>query len=257
MDLRLLHGVAYGHPWFGKWGYRFCSGSFGVEEHHYHRAIAFLTSMSLDDIIANFREKKANLNIGDIVRCYRDMSETQLTTLQDLLRFMLTIKSRAPPIRIPIGKIEAPSVVLPSMKAYGTRACPQVKQCPKDKEKSVKCRKFASLVASLDSRWPTRRLEYAANVIVDALKEKRENDPLHKGMTRQEVRDAARLHIGDTGLLDYVLKSMNNVIVGDYTVRRAINPINRIFEYTIEDNIDGGSTKPNLEVVEPQISKCL
>lgn len=50
---------------------------------------------------------------------------------------------------------------------------------------------------------------------------------------------------------------MNNVIVGDYTVRRAINPINRILEYTIEDNIDGGSTKPNLEVVEPQISKCL
>lgn len=144
MDLRLLHGVAYGHSWFGKWGYRFCSGSFGVEEHHYHRAIAFLTSISLvDDITANFREKKANLNIGDIVRCYRDMSEIQLTTLQDLLRFMLTIKSRAPPIRIPIGKIEAPSVVLPSMKAYGTRACPQVKQCPKDKEKSVKCRKFA------------------------------------------------------------------------------------------------------------------
>lgn len=52
---------------------------------------------------------------------------------------------------------------------------------------------------------------------------------------------------------------MNNVIVGDYTVCRAINPINRILEYTIEDNIDGGggSTKPNLEVVEPPISKCL
>lgn len=80
------------------------------------------------------------------------------------------------------------------MKAYGTRACPQVKQCPKDKDKSVKCRKFASLVASLDSRWPTRRLEFAADVIVDALKEKRVNDPLHKGMTRQKVRDAFYAH---------------------------------------------------------------
>lgn len=49
------------------------------------------------------------------------------------------------------------------------------------------------------------------------------------------------------------------MVAGDYTVRRAINPINRIFQYKIEDNIDigRGSTKPNLEVVEPQISKCL
>lgn len=37
------------------------------------------------------------------------------------------------------------------------------------------------------------------------------------------------MHIGDTGLLDYVFKSMNNVVAGDSTVRRAINPINRIF----------------------------
>ncbi|KAL8142143.1 hypothetical protein V2J09_015175 [Rumex salicifolius] len=261
MDLRLLHGVAYGHPWFGKWGYRFCCGSFGVEEHHYYRAIAFLTSMCLDDLTADFRENKGNQDIGDIVRYYRDMSETQLTTLQELLRFMLTIKSRAPSTRVTIRKVEAPLMVIPPLRAYSTRALPRVKQSPKDKEKSQKCRKFASLVASLDSRWPTRRLEYAANVIVDAMKEKRESDPLHKGMTRQEVRDAARLHIGDTGLLDYVLKSMNNVIVGDYRVRRAINPTNRILEYTIEDNFEGGasggSTKSDLEVIEPQSSKCV
>lgn len=128
VDLRLLHGVAYGHSWFGKWGYRFVGAL--VWKNTTGRV---LHVFFLDDITANFREKKANLNIGDIVRCYRDMSEIQLTTLLYLLRFMLTIKSRAPPIRIPIGKIKAPSVVLPSMKAYGTRACQhtQVKQCPK------------------------------------------------------------------------------------------------------------------------------
>ncbi|KAL8141952.1 hypothetical protein V2J09_014984 [Rumex salicifolius] len=261
MDLRLLDGVAYGHTWFGKWGYRFCTGSFGVEGQHYDRAIALLTSICLDDLVADFRENKANQDIAKIVRCYRDMSETQLTTLQELLRFMLTIKSWTPATRITIRKVEASSMVITPLKAYSTRACHQVKQCSKDKEKSLKCRKFASLVASLDSRWPTRRLEYAANVIVDALKEKRESDPFHKGMTRQEVRDAARLHIGDTGLLDYVLKSMNNVIVGDYRVCRAINPTNRILEYTIEDNPGGGSSgssaKTDMEVIEPQISKCV
>ncbi len=225
MHLRLLHGVAYGHPWFGKWGYRFCSGSFGVEEHHYNMAIEFLSSMYLDEIIAGFRPKKTIHDINRIVRCYRDMSETQLTTLQELLRCMLTIKSRVPPrIKIAMGKTAVPSAALVSMNACSTRGCPQVRLCPKEKEKPGRCKKFASLVASLDSRWPGRRLEFAANVIVDALKEKKESDPVNNGMTRQEVRDAARQHIGDTGLLDYVLKSMNNVIVGNCIVRRAINP---------------------------------
>lgn len=53
---------------------------------------------------------------------------------------------------------------------------------------------------------------------VDALKE----NQAHGGMTRQDLRDAARLHIGDTGLLDHVLKAMNNVIVGNHVVRRTV-----------------------------------
>lgn len=99
VTLGLVNGVT-AIVWSSLWSFMVCGLpllQWSVEEHHYHRAIVFLTSMSLDDITANFREKKANLNIGDIVRCYRDMSGTQLTTLQDLLRFMLTIKSRAPP----------------------------------------------------------------------------------------------------------------------------------------------------------------
>ena len=44
MDLRLLHGVAYGHPWFARLGYRFCHGSFGVTENNYDRAIDILSS---------------------------------------------------------------------------------------------------------------------------------------------------------------------------------------------------------------------
>lgn len=87
----------------------------------------------------------------------------------------------------------------------------------------------------MDSRWPARRLEYAAQIIVNALKEKKEKKFRHGGMSRQEVQDAARLHIGDTGLLDYVLKSMNNVIVGSHIVCRAVNPSTRVLEYTIHE----------------------
>ncbi|KAG5242387.1 PHD finger protein MALE MEIOCYTE DEATH [Salix suchowensis] len=48
------------------------------------------------------------------------------------------------------------------------------------------------------SGWPARRFESAAQIILNALKEKKENKFSHGGMSRQEVRDAARLHDGDT-----------------------------------------------------------
>ena len=103
----------------------------------------------------------------------------------------------------------------------------------------------------MDSRWPTRRLEFAAQVIVDALKEHKAVKSGSGGMTRQDVRDAARLHIGDTGLLDYVLKSLNNVIVGNYVVRRMVNPSTRILEYTIHE-LGNGFKAPEV-VVEPEV----
>lgn len=100
----------------------------------------------------------------------------------------------------------------------------------------MKYKKSSTAVSHMDSRWPQRRLEFAADVIVSALKEKRAEHFGHGGgMTRQDVRDAARLHIGDTGLLDYVLKSLNNVVVGNHIVRRSVNPTTRILEYTIHE----------------------
>lgn len=85
----------------------------------------------------------------------------------------------------------------------------------------------------------------AAEVIVDALKEHK-SEFGHGGMTRQDLRDAARMHIGDTGLLYYVLKSMNNVIVGNHIVRHAINT-SRILKYTI-DEVDNGVKGPEAEL---------
>lgn len=91
-----------------------------------------------------------------------------------------------------------------------------------------------------DSRWPIRRLEYAANVIVEALKEKKSaNRSRSSMMSRQEVRDAVRLRIGDTGLIDYVLKSMENVVVGDYIVRRMANRSTLKLEFTIQEVKEG------------------
>jgi len=79
-------------------------------------------------------------------------------------------------------------------------------------------------------RWSPKRIEMATRVIVEALKKTE-----FRWVSRQEVRDAARAYIGDTGLLDFVLKSLGNHVVGNYLVRRSLNPVTKVLEYCLED----------------------
>ncbi|XP_050379289.1 PHD finger protein MALE MEIOCYTE DEATH 1 [Argentina anserina] len=247
MELRLLHGVAYGHPWFGRWGYKFCHGSFGVKEHMYGRALETLSSLELKKIIQDFRDMDQYEELKKIVRYYGYLSETQLITIKDLLRFMLTIRACFPAHRNSLLPSEKPADVVENAKPV-TRESLKIK--PPIKEKSTNCRKFAAVVSHMDSRWPARRLESAADVVVNALIEKKEKDSKNGGMARQDVRDAARLHIGDTGLLDYVLKSLNNVVVGNHIVCRSMNPTTHILEYTVHDLDDGEKvSEPEKEIV--------
>jgi hypothetical protein len=91
---------------------------------------------------------------------------------------------------------------------------------------------------------PCQELDVAAQLIVEALKEDKVMKPGSSGMTRQDVRDAARLHIGDTGLLNYVLKSLNNVIVGNYvkTIVYVTNDSSSCFLTNTNTAIDATST---------------
>ncbi|EEF28910.1 PHD finger protein MALE MEIOCYTE DEATH 1 [Ricinus communis] len=253
MDLRLLYGVAYGHSWFGRWGYKFCRGSFGVTEHNYNSAIEILSSLALNKIIQDFSNTNEYKEMKQMIDYYRNLSETQLITFRDLLRFMLTIKScpcAQKKLRLAADATASSSAPKSTARVAALQKKPLVKQ------KCTRYRKFSSLIGSLESRWPARRLEYTAGVIVDALKAKKKADKYsHGGMTRQDVRDAARMHIGDTGLLDYVLKSMNNVIIGGHVVRRAVNPKTKILEYSIDElgkeNRSAGLTEIEAAVPEP------
>ncbi|KAL6219451.1 hypothetical protein ACLB2K_007210 [Fragaria x ananassa] len=249
MELRLLHGVAYGHPWFGRWGYKFCHGSFGVKEHIYNRALDILSSLELEKIIQDFSDMDQYEELKKIVHYYRYLSETQLVTTKDLLRFMLTVKACFPAKRNSLLPTAKPADVMEKARPE-TRESLKIK--PPMKEKSSKYRKFATVVSHMDSRWPAKRLEFAADVIVSALKEKKQKDFKNGGMARQDVRDAARLHIGDTGLLDYVLKSLNNVVVGNQVVCRSVNPTTRILEYTVHDlDDDDKVSEPEKEILPP------
>lgn len=227
MDLRLLYGVAYGHPWFGRWGYKFLRGSFGITEANYLKAVEVLSSLELDRIIRDFSGQHLGQRIRQIVQHYRDKSESFLMTLRDILRFMLAVRtSSSKPKRLLITTSGVSASRNPFRATFPRKSS--------FKGNSMKMRRFSNVVDNSDSRWPPRRLEFAAEVVVNALLEHKAASGCGS-MTRQDLRDAARQHIGDTGLLDYVLKSMTNVIVGDHIVRRTVNH-SRILEYKIDDD---------------------
>ncbi|KAM3339069.1 PHD finger protein MALE STERILITY 1 [Capsicum galapagoense] len=192
MDLRLLNTVAYGEPWFGRWGYKFGRGSFGVTQETYQSAINAIQNMPL----ALLAHHVGVININEILTVlsrYQMLSGHSLVTLCDAIHFMLELKSRIP-------------------KESNLTSC------------------YPGLLVDTTCRWSPKRVEMAIRVVVEALKRAES-----RWVSRQEVRDAARAYIGDTGLLDFVLKSLGNHIVGKYLVRRCLNPVTKVLEYCLED----------------------
>ncbi|KAH7516201.1 hypothetical protein FEM48_Zijuj10G0110200 [Ziziphus jujuba var. spinosa] len=193
MELRLIHGIAYKEPWFGRWGYKFGRGTFCVTHQMYNKAIEALQSLPLCLLIHHLGP--SNHEIPLIFSRYQTLSEQSLVTLGDLFHFMLELKSH-----------------LPKENSLGLSNNNQ------------------GISLETTCRWSPKRVEMATKVIVEALKRVKS-----RWISRQEVRDAARAYVGDTGLLDFVLKSLGNHIVGNYLVRRSLNPVTKVLEYCLED----------------------
>lgn len=229
MELRLLLGVAHGVTWFGRWAYRFATGSYGIDYHLYDRAVHLLAHLNLDYLVSS---NPSNHNLCRIVHSYRRLRRsyretTDLYTVRDLLQFLFDIKRN--PVA-PASKPINPKQLQPQPPPTSPPAEARKKAARK------RYRDFALVAAELASRWPVRRLCTVAGVVVDALRESGGK------LTRQEVRDAARLEIGDTGLIDFVLKSLGNCVVAGSLIRRSPNPSTRVLEFSIVENPDRASS---------------
>ncbi|CAN6204619.1 unnamed protein product [Urochloa humidicola] len=204
MELRLLHGVAYGGAWFGRWGYRFGRPSYGVSLASYQQSLHALQSAPLCVLVPHLACSSGHhhQDLPAVVAKYQAISGHKLLSLGDLLRFMLELRARLP--------------------AATTSA-------------SAAAMDYRGIMSEASCRWSAKRVDMAARAVVDALRRRAAGPPPARWVTRQEVRDAARAYIGDTGLLDFVLKSLGNHIVGNYVVRRAMNPVTKVLEYCLED----------------------
>ncbi|KAG6596937.1 PHD finger protein MALE STERILITY 1, partial [Cucurbita argyrosperma subsp. sororia] len=214
MELRLLHSIAYGQPWFAQWGYKFSRGAFKVTIQMNQRAIEALQALPLSLLLHHL--VSAHPHIPFIFSKYQSLSIHPLHTLQDLLQFMLNLKSPLPAQ----NSLQQHSHTLPAF------------------------------LLENSSRWSPKRVEMAVRVIVEALKRAE-----FRWVSRQEVRDAARIYIGDTGLLDFVLKSLGNHVVGNYLVRRTLNPVTKVLEYCLQDVCSSVQMKPRCIVGRAELAK--
>lgn len=215
IELNLVHGIAQARPWVAIWGYKF---SDRIAEHKYSAAIQVLSRFSIDMIIGGVLDRIKSKRIKEMIEIYRKLSAKPLITLGDLLGFMLDFDSRIP--RDIDDGCKFDSGTEGSVIGYEILVNKMTENC----------------------RWPHRRLENVLLVIVDLLKQHKANSAGNEGrLSRQELRDGARKSIGDTGLIDFVIKSIKCFQMDDQIISRAINPFSRLSEFTIRDTSQGGS----------------
>ncbi|KAI3715078.1 hypothetical protein L6452_22045 [Arctium lappa] len=204
MDIRLLYGVSSMSTWFGRWDYRFCHGSFGVTKDKYDEALQKLSSPKLDSIVNNLQ----NSFVKEIICRYRNLSRRKLLTIQDLFSFMLGLKFPTPGMK---------NIDQPKPKSNLT-------------EREEDSRKFGAAAAENKGRWPVKKLEEVAGVVIGVLKAKiAENGNGNRRISWQVLRDTAG--IVNTGLIDLLLSLLDDVTVGGYMVCRAKNSCTGLLEY--------------------------
>ncbi|KAJ0553459.1 putative chromatin regulator PHD family [Helianthus annuus] len=213
MELRLIHGVAFKSSWFGNWGYKFGNGSFGVTEDKYRGAVQFLAELSLDKIIDDFKSSRHRNKLQRMICKYQEFSGSRLSSLSELMQCVLEFKETR----------EIERAILSPRKV-----CKYEHYASDEESRNSMClEQFLTSLLDADGRWPPKRVEYSLEVIVKLLKQK--NDP----MSRDELRESARPFVGDTGLIDFVLKSINVLSFENYVIRRVVNSLTRLVEFEI------------------------
>ncbi|XP_024528151.1 PHD finger protein MALE MEIOCYTE DEATH 1-like [Selaginella moellendorffii] len=218
-SFRLLHAVAKGQPWYGLWGYQFGRGSFGITDAAYKKAVNQIASTPLSFF----------LDLGDerlrrIATYYRN---GRTGNLQELVSHFMEL------LHALSSKATGSKATVPA----GVNAPPAPAPAPNRNSQ----------------RWSAKRLDKTLDVLLTALRQ----FGLNEWMPRIKLREQARLHIGDTGLLDHSLCSFVGKIVGDLVVQRRRDEQFRQLEYRLA-RIESPEIQDKKEEADaPEFSKVL
>ncbi|KAL2635890.1 hypothetical protein R1flu_007369 [Riccia fluitans] len=206
LEFRLVHAIAYGHCWYGRWGYSFGRGSFNISSVQYANTLLTISQTSLK----RFTSSK-DKTFSQIVSLYRTLSKpSPVNTVGQLMRMILDLLKK-------IGKETSTSN---TNSGNGP--------CSEDRDTASN---HVLLRGAAACRWPPKRVEQAQKALLDILR----SADKATWLSRQSLRERARSHIGDTGLLDFVLKGFVDKTVDCEVVRRRVNQTTRMLEYRLED----------------------
>lgn len=87
VDCRILHAIASGSSWYGQWGFKLGSGSFGITPEAYYKAMDDLSSVPLSHFFPHSRSPRNQLQ--DTISLYQSLSKRPLTVVRDLFLYIL------------------------------------------------------------------------------------------------------------------------------------------------------------------------
>lgn len=89
LELRLLHAITKGHPWYGDWGYEFGAGSFALTREDYRMAVEDLSCLPLSIFLSQGRKPRTRLQ--DLISFYQSISEREIVNVRDLFCFLTSL----------------------------------------------------------------------------------------------------------------------------------------------------------------------
>ncbi|CAI5481008.1 unnamed protein product, partial [Closterium sp. Yama58-4] len=120
LDLRLLHGLAYGHSWYGRWGYRFGKGCYGVTEDVYKHAVVAAAATPLAVIEEHYRGLDPDLvAIFEHYRSWVSENTCSLTAPTLCTHDSPPVAFAAPPAHAALPHAKSPAPLTPRLRSQG------------------------------------------------------------------------------------------------------------------------------------------
>lgn len=239
IDLRILHSVMHAKTWYGEWGYNFHKGSFGCTIEMWKQSVEIVNKLTIKELQKELDDKNlASSDFNKIVSKYLDF-RCRKATFASLLFQMLTKR------KVEIAEAHRrdnckKSEVFDNSKDSEYEKLSLLKDdyeidsylITAHHPQSIDLSILERFTMNKNCRWHAKRVQFAVEVVINVLLNSK------KWLPRQHVREKARGEIGDTGLLDFVLKSLSNKIYENVVVVREFNQATKIYEYCAS-NING------------------
>ena len=174
---------------------------------------------------------------------YRESSQTPLVTLSELLQFMLAFRSKAPIERkTAIALAAISSSPVPGEDTWDSPSCSSPGT---DTMSRTKYDSFNALVAGEGcTKLSGERLSETAQAVLNAFKDR------NIVLTRRELYEAVSGSIRDKGLINFFLKHIDKVLMGDQIIQRFTTPGSRIRFSLIKVNQEASTSTPGLNPYE-------